>query len=785
MMNWLLGKIQDPYLCLSSCSLKDSKSDCVILRANPAFCTLVGMAQEQLVGYSPASVIPEIWESVPRMAAGEDFELAAAHGGKLYKTYRLEIHQDDDQVHMVWSPIPGSPVWIKCEDAESENRILSYRLLKTQEIGQIGDWYTNLQSNEQYWSEEIYRLLGVEPNAFPADIKKFHTFLHPEDLERVRNVNAQGIDGNEFEQEFRIIQPNGAVRWMHAIGKSEIGWDGKPYEVYGLMQDITEFKLYEQQMLEAKEAAEKANQRKSVYLANMSHEIRIPLSGIAGMTDLMLKTHLSREQKELANYIRYSSDSLIQLINDVLDFSKIEAGKMALDMKVFDLADMLRKLIKAFEFRAKSKGLELSLNVQAGIPSWIMGDPVRIQQILNNLVGNAVKFTSTGSVSVAARLLEEQDDWYKLELSVSDTGIGISQEKQGSVFEDYEQGGVDVTAQFGGTGLGLAICKRLVEMMDGTISFVSTVGQGTTFTAEIVVHKAVAPEVSAGEAEQAVGNGQLEGMRVLIAEDNFINRLFLTKLLEEVHQCRTVAADDGLKALELLKSDRFDCVLMDGHLPGMDGVEVVKEFRAYESGQGIGPDDPGYTKIIALTAEAMKGDEERFLGAGMNYYLTKPIQEGVLVNLLLRIAGEETGNKPRFDSGVPWELSRLNHIRQESFQAFVRRMTEQEILGLVRAALKEYPAKVAEAETALWREDRDAFRRLVHAIRGSLGYFGSDALMHQMQDLENKALTQEMNYLTLRYRELKQELLLFIEDLKVLERYYAYLAGVESEYPVM
>ena len=170
----------------------------------------------------------------------------------------------------------------------------------------------------------------------------------------------------------------------------------------------------------------------------------------------------------------------------------------------------------------------------------------------------------------------------------------------------------------------------------------------------------------------------------------------------------------------------------------------------------------------------------------MNYYLTKPIQESVLINILMRIAGEEDYQvRPRCQGTVPWELSRLRHVQQASFQAFVRRMTEAEIVGLVRAALKEYPSKIAEAETALWREDRDSFRKLVHALRGSLGYFGSDTLMHHMTEIENKAMSQDLNHLTLRYRELKHELLLFVEDLKSLERYYSYQAGEESQYPVM
>lgn len=782
MMDWVLNRMQDPYLCLKKCNGDESGEVWRIDFVNPSFCAMVGHPMDKLLGHDPATAIPEIFAML---------SLSYQQGVKLWTdttnpSYRLELQEDEENLHLLWIRYTGNPLWKKGTDAETENGILRYRLLRTQQNGNIGDWYNNLQTGEEYWSDEVYRLMGLEVNAFSPSVERFNDFIHPEDVHRVKETNAKGLDGDEFEIEFRIIRPDGAVRWMHSIGKTEMGPDGKPAEEYGLMQDITDFKAFENQLVKAKEAAEKANQRKSVYLANMSHEIRIPLSGIAGMTDLLLKTSLNREQKELASYIRYSSDSLIQLINDVLDFSKIEAGKMELDLKAFDLQDMLRKLIRAFEFRAKSKGLELYLDIQEGLPVWIEADPIRLQQILNNLVGNAVKFTSTGSVQVTAKSIHEDGDSLELMLSVSDTGIGIAPEKQHRVFDDYEQGGLDVTAQFGGTGLGLAICKRLIEMMSGRISLVSTLGEGTTFTAVLKVRKVVEMEIPVLEADCAIETSQLEGMRILIAEDNFINRLFLTKLLEEVHQCWIMAADDGLKALELLKNDKFDCVLMDGHLPGMDGVEVVQQFRAYERQQGIHPNDPGYTQIIALTAEAMKGDEARFLAAGMNYYMTKPIQESVLINLLMKIAGDEDFQlKPRFQGSVPWELSRLHHVQQAAFQAFVRRMTEAEIVGLVRAALREYPSKIAEAETALWREDRDGFRKLVHALRGSLGYFGSDNLMSHMVDLENKAMTQDLNHLTLRYRELKHQLLLFVEDLKALERYYAYQAGEESQYPVM
>jgi PAS domain S-box-containing protein len=396
--------------------------------------------------------------------------------------------------------------------------------------------------------------------------------------------------------------------------------------------DVTELKRYQEELREARDAAEAASRSKSAFLANMSHEIRTPMNGILGMTELALGTPLNPDQREYLDGVRTSAEVLLRVINDILDFSKIEAGKLHLENVAFDPRECVNHALRGLGVAARRKGLEIACTFSPEVPRRVAGDPVRFVQVLNNLVGNAIKFTDRGGVAldIAAWVLGTHD--VELVVAVTDTGIGIAPDKQKLIFESFAQADASTTRRFGGTGLGLSISSTLVRMMGGEILVKSEPGAGSTFTFNVrfglpaAEHAQEAPKsgYSGEEAPAGAAPGKTS-VRVLLADDNPVNQKLAKRMLEKLG-CTVQVADNGRAAVEEWKNGVYDAVFMDVQMPEIDGFEATRLIREEERATAAAWPTP----IVAMTAHALSDDRRRCLDSGMDGYLSKPVSLGAL-----------------------------------------------------------------------------------------------------------------------------------------------------------
>ena len=421
------------------------------------------------------------------------------------------------------------------------------------------------------------------------------------------------------------------TRWLRHSGRCDFDATHKPLRIRGVTADITAQREADAEnervralaagALAREQAALHASEMKSTFLANMSHEIRTPINGVMGLASLLEESPLSNEQRSYARSIHSCANNLLAIINDILDLSKAESGKMTLDLAVFDLPQLVEDVMRVLRIAAQEKGLQFMANIAPNVPDTLLGDATRLRQILLNLLGNAVKFTAAGKVNLNIEMLSCQAGAAQLQFAIHDQGIGVAPNVLPTLFTPFTQADASTTRRFGGTGLGLTICKRLVELMGGDIAARSDEGRGSVFHFRVClpIRQQCESTVPAPHVPTFVG----EPLRVLVAEDNAINQLIVRKLLEK-EGCIVTVVDNGLAAVRVLHQQHFGIVFMDCQMPEMDGFEATQLIRK-------SPDPRvALTPIIALTANAMSGDRERCLDAGMNGYLSKPINPAKL-----------------------------------------------------------------------------------------------------------------------------------------------------------
>lgn len=508
------------------------------------------------------------------------------------------------------------------------------------EAAQVILWRRSLDSFEfTFVNKEAEELLGYPAERWLANPNFLLDHAYPDDREVAETV-CSAVARNRGSQRFehRMLCADGSVIWL----RTSVRFTGE--ELVGVMTDITERRR-------AQEAAEAASRAKSEFLASMSHEIRTPMNGVIGMTELVLDTELTFEQREYLTIVKVSAESLLTIINDILDFSKIEAGKLDLDPIRFNLHDGVGETMKALALRAHEKGLELLCHIKPEVPCHIVGDSARIRQIILNLVGNAVKFTEHGQVELELGLEGHDDDEVRLHFIVSDTGIGIAPEKRQLIFEAFSQADNSTTRRFGGTGLGLTISSRLVEAMKGKIWVESELGKGSSFHFTISagrVSKAVAPPV-----EQL----SLAGISVLVVDDNFTNRRILTEMfwMWQMKPAEAASAQEALTHLRRAagRGEPFGLVVTDVHMPEMDGFDLVERIRSF-------PNLSGHA-IVMLTSGEKRGDIERCRGLGVSAHLMKPVQRtelrAAIAKAIMAPVSDESENQPPLASQIQPRLA--------------------------------------------------------------------------------------------------------------------------------
>jgi PAS domain S-box-containing protein len=608
--------------------------DGTIIDVNELFCEVSGYSREELIGqnhrmvnsgHHPKAFFEEMWQTIKAKMVwrdtiknitktGEHYWVDTTIVPKLfigeivgYISYRIEV--TDQKKH------------------EEELQNINFRLLEAQRVADIGNWTYDYETETVMWSEHMKSMFGVKLHEDAPSVKDQYKSIHPEDRDLWMNsLNQCRVSGETFSMRYRVNLPWKDL-WFETIGEPILDRNGLVVGLKGTCQNVTKMMQKQVELEKARNTAVQSVKAKDNFLATMSHEIRTPLNGILTVAELLLENNLDDHVLNQLSIIKESGVNLLNILNDILDFSKIESGKLFLEKRSVDVHKLMKTTGEVYQSLANVKGVQLVVDIDSSVPVALHIDELRFKQLLMNLVSNALKFTSKGTITISLHFENEI-----LEVSVKDTGVGIDQDKLDTIFKPFYQEDSTTTRKYGGTGLGLSIVQKIVDVMKGFIAIESEKGVGTTIKLKIPTKEVEL--VTEENIEYVEDKQSFENLRVLVAEDNIMNQKVIEKILEK-ESIEFDIVPNGKQAVQLVQDEQYDLVLMDMQMPVMDGVEATKEIRKFNS----------MINIVALTANAYKEDEKKCLDAGMNDFLSKPINIKKLRSIFIRVSEAQSEKK--------------------------------------------------------------------------------------------------------------------------------------------
>ena len=596
-------------------------------------------------------------------------------------------------------------------------KVNSTRLLEAQKLAKIGSWEFNLANDEMFFSDEFYTIFEVDcEQSLSVDFIKT-CITDEKDLVRFEK-NLYDVKTTRAEVQFyhAITTKKGNIKYINQFIKCLIDEKDKPCKILGTIQDITEQKQTESELIKAKELAEQAVIIKEQFLTNMSHEIRTPMNGIIGFARILESTSLDNDQKQSVEAIKKASQNLMYIINDILDFSKIEANKMTLEEVRFSVSKTVHSVIELLDTTAKDKGIKLLCQISPNVCDNLIGDPTKLSQILFNLIGNAIKFTEKGFVELTVKEVKNTDSDCYLKFSVTDSGIGIPKDKIDSIFESFNQASNETTRKYGGTGLGLTITRKLVELQGGKINVESVIAKGSEFSFSLKYAKAKEIEGRIDDHnEEKISADFLKDINILLVEDNELNQLLAIKVFRKWNKEIDVA-DNGKIAIDKIENNNYDIILMDIQMPEMDGIELTNHIRNNMGEKATVP-------IIALTAHATVGEEAKCLENGMNDYLSKPYDFNVLLNKLYQNLNRRVEQGKALKE-VKKKLKSVENLVNFEYLRDLADGDTEFMKTMISLFLKNTPQSLDLIMNACHSDDIQVLKDEIHKLKSSLSLLG-------------------------------------------------------------